>query len=305
MSSTKKKTSSTKKRKSSKQIEKELIENQKMLQKIINSVPQHIFWKDKNSVFIGCNKNFADTVGLKNPRDIAGKTDFDLIEKEKANYFIGIDKEVMDSDQSKYNMTESHKDANGKQRWLNVNKIPLHDADGKVIGVLGTFEDVTEKVELENKLKRNEEKYRSLIEATNTAYIIMDTKFEIMEANQAYINLMGYQSMEDIEGRNPRSWIIQEDIEKFDNAFKGILNGNVINDLEIHLHNNNNKLICVSINGSVIENGGKKIFCLIRNISDRKTIEAQKYIKEQKQKDRIKQNIIQIRGQLKRLQLNK
>lgn len=303
MSSTKKKTAKSKSPQKQKKIKKALIESPKMLQKIINSVPQHIFWKDKNSVFLGCNENFAKTVGLKNPEDITGKTDFDLIEEEKARYFIGIDKEVMDNNQPKYNITESLKDASGKQRWLNINKIPLHDIEGKVIGILGTFEDVTSKIELENKLKQNEEKYRSLIEATNSAYIIMNTKFEIIEANETYVNLMGYQSEEEMKGKHSRSWVISEDIQKFDAAFKNILNNTGVNDLEIRLQNNKGQIVYVVINGNTIENGDKKIFCLIRNVSDRKTIEAKEYIKEQKQKDGIRQNIVQIRGQLKKLKL--
>ena len=294
----------TVKSESPKKIEKALIESQKMLQKVINSVPQHIFWKDKKSVFLGCNENFAKTVGLKNPEDIIGKTDFDLIEKEKACHFIEIDKEVMNNDQPKYNITESHKDASGKQRWLSINKVPLHDAKRKVIGILGTFEDVTLKIELENKLKQNEEKYRSLIEATNSAYIITNTKFEIIETNKTYIDLMGYQSEEELKGKNPRSWVISEDIQKFDTAFKGILNNISIVNLEIHLQNNKGQVICVIINGNIIENGGKKIFCLIQNVSNRRTTETKEYIKEQKQKDRIRQNIVQIRDQLKKLQLN-
>lgn len=286
-------------------IEKALGDSQNMLQIVINNVPQHIFWKDINSIFLGCNKNFAKAVGLENPADIIGKTDFDLTDEENANHFRKIDKKVITENKGIYNMQEAHKKANGEKIWLNVNKVPLCNEEGKVIGILGTFEDVTDNISLSQKLEKNAKKYKALIEQTNTAYIILDLNLCILETNKTFTSLIGLSPEQDLIGRNPRSWIIHDDVYLFDETFEQLLSGRPINDLELGLVNDNGSTISVTINANIIENGGKKIFCLIRNISNRKKKESKKYIAEQKKKDKFRQNIIEIRGDLKDLRLGK
>lgn len=276
-----------------------LKESQHMLEIVINNVPQHIFWKDLDSKFLGCNHNFAEAVGLGSPEDIVGKTDFDLTDEDKANYFIEIDKRVIEQNKAIYGMKELHKRANGEEVWLDVNKVPLRNNKGDVIGILGTFEDVTAKIELAQKLEKNAQKYKYLIEQTNTAYVIMDTKLRIIEANKIFANLMDYKSTDNLIGNCPRSWVAHRDIEIFDDAFEALLRGEPINDLELNLSSNEGRSISVTISANIIENGGKKIFCLIRNISQRKMAEKKKYIEEQKKKDRLKQNILEIRGKLR------
>ena len=299
-----KKTKTKKKNKPSPQtLKKAIVESQNMLEMVINNVPQHIFWKDTKSVFLGCNDNFAKTVGLKNPDDIVGKTDFDVTDEEKAKHFIEIDQKVIKENKSIYGMEEVHKNAAGEEVCLDVNKVPLHDAEGNVIGVLGTFEDVTTKVSLAKKLRENAQKYMKLIEATNTAYIILDTRLQIIDANNIFSELMGFRSVEQSLGQSLRSWIASIDIEQFDFSFSRVLNGVAVNDLEMNLVNEDHNNITVTINANTIENGGKKIFCLIRNVSRRKTEEKKKYIEQQKKKDRIKQNIVEIRGKLKELRI--
>ena len=300
---TKKKTKRTKKAKkpSTQTIKNALGESQNMLKMVINNVPQHIFWKDTKSVFLGCNDNFAKTVGLENPEDIVGKTDFNLTDEEKAKHFIDIDQKVIKEDKPIYGMEEMHKNAEGKMICLDVNKVPLHDADGNVIGILGTFEDVTTKVSLAKKLRNNAQKYLKLIETTNTAYAILDTRLKIVESNNIFADLMGVRSSEDIVGNSLRSWVSNIDVKKFDDTFSRLLDGVAINDLEINIVNEHDSSITVTINANIIENGGKNIFCLIRNVSQRKTEEKKKYIEQQKKKDRIKKNIMDIRGSLREL----
>jgi PAS domain S-box-containing protein len=281
--------------------EKALKESQNMLETVINSVPQHIFWKDINSVFLGCNKNFAKAVGLNSPEEIIGKTDFDLIEKEKAQHFVDVDQEVIKSNKPIYGMREAYKNADGEPRWLDVNKVPFYDNNGNVTGIIGTFEDVTAKVSLAEKLEKNAQKYKSLIDQTNTAYIIMDSKLQITETNEIFAKMLNLD-IEEILGKSPRSWISHEHIESFDIYFNSLLlEGKSINNLELSLLNRNNSPINVIISANTIENGGKIIFCLLRDISDKKGVEKKKYIEQQKKKDKLKQNILEIRCKLREI----
>jgi diguanylate cyclase (GGDEF)-like protein/PAS domain S-box-containing protein len=137
-----------------KQTEKAMIEKEELLQLVLDNIPQYIFWKDRNSVYLGCNRNFAIIAGLKNPLEIVGKTDYDLPwKKEESDFFRECDARVMETDTPEYHIIEPLLQADGKQSWVNTNKIPLHDAQGNVVGILGTFEDITERQRVEEKIR--------------------------------------------------------------------------------------------------------------------------------------------------------
>lgn len=135
-------------------IESELWRTQEMLQLVIDNIPQAIFWKDKNFVFLGCNRSFAQAAGVGTPENILGKTDYDLAwNKEEADFFRECDFRVMETDTPEYHIIEPQLQADGKQAWLDTNKIPLHDAEGNVVGILGTYEDITERKQTEESLR--------------------------------------------------------------------------------------------------------------------------------------------------------
>ncbi len=137
-----------------KQTEKAMIEKEELLQLVLDNIPQYIFWKDRNSVYLGCNRNFAIIAGFNNPLEIVGKTDYDLPwKKEESDFFRECDARVMETDTPEYHIIEPLLQADGKQSWVNTNKIPLHDAQGNVVGILGTFEDITERQRVEEKIR--------------------------------------------------------------------------------------------------------------------------------------------------------
>ncbi len=148
-----------------KQAEKALREKEEFVQLILDNIPQFIFWKDRNSVYLGCNRNFATAAGLKAPEEIAGKTDYDLAwKKEESDFFRDCDARVMETDTPEYHIIERQQHADGKQAWLDTNKIPLHDEEGQVVGILGTYEDITERKQAEEALKKAKEELEFRVE---------------------------------------------------------------------------------------------------------------------------------------------
>ena len=135
-----------------------------MLQLVMDNIPQHIFWKDRNSAYLGCNKNFAVDAGVDDPASIIGKTDYDMPwTKQQSDFFREYDRRVMEEDAPILHIIEPILQADGTEAWLDTNKIPLHDAQGNVVGILGTYEDITERklleVEKENARKALQEVY--------------------------------------------------------------------------------------------------------------------------------------------------
>ncbi len=126
-------------------IEDELRSSLQMIQLVMDNIPQHIFWKDRNLVYLGCNSNFAKVAGVGTPENIVGKTDYELPWKpEETDFFRQCDSRVMEADAPEYHIIESLRQADGKQALLDMSKAPLHDAEGNVVGILGTFEDITD-----------------------------------------------------------------------------------------------------------------------------------------------------------------
>ncbi|MCG6872811.1 MAG: EAL domain-containing protein [Gammaproteobacteria bacterium] len=123
---------------------REAIQSSQMLQLVLDTIPVRVFWKDINSNFLGCNRNFALDAGLNSAEEILGLDDFQLPWSEQAEAYRADDREVMQSGIPKTNYEEPQTTPAGDQIWLRTSKIPLADENGKVIGVLGTYEDITE-----------------------------------------------------------------------------------------------------------------------------------------------------------------
>ncbi len=153
-----------------KQVEQELQRSQQLLQLVMDNIPQAIFWKDLNSVFLGCNQTFAEMAGATSPQEIVGKTDYDLTwKREEAEWFRVCDRRVMESDTAELNRIESWLTPDKQQRWLEVDKIPLHDETGAVIGILGSFTDITDRKQAEAALEHLNQELEARVEERTTA----------------------------------------------------------------------------------------------------------------------------------------
>ncbi|MEL6981739.1 MAG: PAS domain-containing protein [Actinomycetota bacterium] len=125
-----------------------------MLELVMDSIPQAIFWKDRQSVYLGCNRVFADLAGLE-PGQLVGKTDLDLPWADhEAPDFQDWDRHVMETGQPEFGIVERLHRRDGTVLSIETNKVPLRGFDGEVVGVLGTFEDVTEKLRAEEELRQ-------------------------------------------------------------------------------------------------------------------------------------------------------
>ncbi|MFI5182075.1 MAG: putative bifunctional diguanylate cyclase/phosphodiesterase [Thermoanaerobaculia bacterium] len=135
-------------------LAEELRESRQKLLLVLDNIPQLVFWKDLDSVYQGCNTNFAVAAGVGVPSAIVGKTDLDLPWKgTEAEQYRRDDRAVMESGRPKLRFAETQLMADGKLAHVETSKIPLQDAEGNVVGVLGTYEDVTERREAEKRIE--------------------------------------------------------------------------------------------------------------------------------------------------------
>ncbi|MEM8862514.1 MAG: PAS domain-containing protein [Chloroflexota bacterium] len=128
---------------------------QQMLELVFSHIPVAVFWKDRELNYLGCNANFANDAGLESPDEIMGKSDYDLPwTNEQAESYRQDDLNVIETGEAKLNYIEEQQQATGKNAWIQVNKAPLRDADNKVMGVLGTYQYITEQIEAREALRR-------------------------------------------------------------------------------------------------------------------------------------------------------
>ncbi|WOH36344.1 response regulator [Thalassotalea fonticola] len=128
-----------------------------LFQAVLDALPFCVFWKDRDSIGLGCNQALADVAGLNSPKDYLGKTDYDLPwTTEEADFFRECDRRVMESGKAEVNIIESQRQADGRLAWLETSKIPLTDSNGDIIGILGAFHDITERKRLEDESIANQ-----------------------------------------------------------------------------------------------------------------------------------------------------
>lgn len=125
---------------------------------IIDCVPHYIFWKDTNSVFLGCNAAFAEVAGFNSPEEIVGKTDFDCSwTEDQVQAYIKDDQVVMQSGHAKLNFEENQLNAYGEMISALVSKVPMRNERGEIFGILGVYLDISDRKKQEQQLMQAKE----------------------------------------------------------------------------------------------------------------------------------------------------
>jgi PAS domain S-box-containing protein len=126
-----------------------LRESQQLQQLVMDTIPQAVFWKDKHLNYLGCNRAFAADAGLASPEDVIGKNDFDMPWVNQAELYRADDRRVLETGHPKLNYEEPETTSEGRQIWLRTSKVPVRNAQGDVVAVLGMYEDITERKQME------------------------------------------------------------------------------------------------------------------------------------------------------------
>jgi PAS domain S-box-containing protein len=138
-----------------KQVEETLRASHQILNGIINAIPVRVFWKDKDLVYLGCNAIFARDAGFADPKDVVGKDDYQMGWRDQAELYRADDRQVIENGRPKLLIEEPQTTPDGNTIVLLTSKIPLRSSEGEIIGVLGTYMDITERKRMESELRRS------------------------------------------------------------------------------------------------------------------------------------------------------
>jgi PAS domain S-box-containing protein len=179
-----------------KQAEEEMYRSRQMLQSILDAIPQRVFWKDRNSLYLGCNRALAADAGANSPAEIIGKSDFELSWSGMAEHYRADDRLVMERGSAKLDFEERQSRPDRRILWLRTNKLPLRDRAGNVTGVIGTYEDITGQKKAEQELAQAEEKYRSLVLNIPDVAWTVDAAGQIAFISPSIEKISGYSDTE-------------------------------------------------------------------------------------------------------------
>ncbi|MBI5842502.1 MAG: PAS domain S-box protein [Chloroflexi bacterium] len=160
-----------------KQAEEALRASKLIIEGIINAIPVRVFWKDKNLVYLGCNVVFAHDKGFTDPKEVIGKDDYQMAPRDQAELYRDDDRQVIESGRSKLFIEEPQTTPEGNIITLLTSKVPLRSSKGEIIGVIGTYMDITERKQAEEQTQRQLQRLAALRAIDQAIAGSMDVNF--------------------------------------------------------------------------------------------------------------------------------
>jgi len=184
---------------------------------ILDSIPMGIYCKDKNARLVHVNKsyyseyeeNYGKRFGLKLPKNVIGKTDFDLFLKEHAEKMFEDDMQVIKKGKPIINKLEYFSTPDGTEHYSITTKVPRFDEKGGIIGLIGYTYDITEQKKLEREIARERSLFRSLMDNIPDSIYFKDRDHRFIAASKAKVEHHGL-SPEDFVGKTDFDFFSEE-----------------------------------------------------------------------------------------------
>ncbi|WP_051327088.1 PocR ligand-binding domain-containing protein [Desulfatibacillum aliphaticivorans] len=185
-------------------VQKALHESQAMLNSVVRTIPDLVWLKDPDGVFLLCNSKFESLFGV-SQKDIVGKTDYDFVDAETADIFREHDQKAVAKGEPSMN-EEEVVFADGHKELLETIKTPMYNKEGRLVGVLGIGRDITERRRAELEKARLEEKYHQSQKVESIGRLAGGVAHDL---NNLLTPILGYSELLledlDLEGPNRQS----------------------------------------------------------------------------------------------------
>ncbi len=182
-----------------KRADEELRKSNANLRTLIDAIPDLVLFKDLQGRNLVVNKAVEQSLGL--PREaLIGRTNRDLLPAEMAAICTASDQAAMAAGKP-IHAEERSKGRDGEALYLDTIKAPIRDTHGKVVGLVAVSRDITERICMEEALRKNEKFIRDILETVDEGFIVIDREYRIQSVNKAYLAQVGLP-LESVVGRH-------------------------------------------------------------------------------------------------------
>jgi PAS domain S-box-containing protein len=188
--------------------------DKKLLEVLMDNMPDSIYFKDNESRFVRINRAQANLIGVSSPEDAIGKTDFDFFNLEMAKESFSDEQNILFEGEPVQRL-EYLGTSDGNFKWMNSLKIPIKDEKGNAIGTVGISRDVDEMVETEIKLKTERDVLQKLIDHIPSPVFFKNEKSVFTRVNKSLVQLMGAKSTDNLLGKTDYDFYSKEDADLF------------------------------------------------------------------------------------------
>ncbi|MGE4193001.1 MAG: ABC transporter substrate binding protein [Pseudodesulfovibrio sp.] len=138
-------------------VERKIKDQLAFQETLMDTIPQLVSWKDADGRYLGINRAFSEFFGMDHSAGVANKTTHDIIrDPEYSSWAAAADKAVINKHEAFRKVRRKLMDAQGDPAWIEVNKVPIHDRAGQVVGVLSMADNITTELNLEKQLLQSQ-----------------------------------------------------------------------------------------------------------------------------------------------------
>ncbi len=264
----------------SRKMAQEALERERaFLSTLIRTIPDMIWLKDPDGVYLSCNPRFEQFFGA-SESEIVGKTDYDFVDKELADSFRAHDLTAMREGAASINEEWITCAIDGHRELVETTKTPMRDAQGRLIGVLGVAHDITARNRMQVELREKDERFRALFDlSADAAFIVDEGRF--VECNQAAVALFGYDSKQAFLNKTPfdvsppRQPDGEASYRKVEQVLETAHNEGVNRFEWVHLRADGSAFHAEVTLSEFTLRGKQVVHATVRDISDRKRAEAE------------------------------
>ncbi|HAM63760.1 MAG TPA: hypothetical protein DCP62_09010 [Erysipelotrichaceae bacterium] len=252
--------------------EKQLRNNQILIQSLINGTTDAIYVKDREGKYLIFNQSAENFVGKKSD-EVIGKDDTYLFPKNEAEIIMSNERDIISAAQIR-TFEETATTADGKSTVFLSTKGPLFDQGHKIIGTFGIARDITDRKQTEQRLKESEERFSQLFERAPLGYQSLDIDGNFIEINQAWSSTLGYQK-EEVIGKWFGDFVVDSQAEAFRRKFplfKAV--GSTASEFEMKHKDGGTRTIAFNGRVGYTKDGQfEKTHCILTDITEQKKIE--------------------------------
>ncbi len=248
-----------------------------LLQALIKAIPDMLWLKDADGVFLACNKMFERLYNTKEA-DILGKTDYDFVDPALADAFREHDRKAMLAGKPCSNEEAVVFADDGQHANLETTKTPLYDECGALIGVLGIAHDITKQKQLEAELRESEQRFANSFHYAPIGIAIVSMDGHWLKVNQALCNYVGYTA-EEMMTKTLHDITYADDINATADLRRRILSGEINTcQLEKRYRHKSGRIVWISLSTSLVrDKTGEPLYFIsqMEDITERKRIEQE------------------------------